>query len=155
MSEFVGVHFSNELFDALPVHLLVAEDAKGDFWQEKGVDLRNGTFVFVQQSVTDLLLRSRLPLLPSRPAGYSTEVNLAALDLIEAVRRALADELWWCTMMRAPAAKQAITSNPNAFIASLTSAWLRPLRARYARRFRAIISRAFAGRRMSCSIVTR
>ena len=89
LEPFVGVHFSNELFDALPVHLLVAEDGKSDLWQENRVDMRNGVFVFVQQSVTDPLLRSRLPLLPSRPAGYSTEVNLAALDLIEAISRRL------------------------------------------------------------------
>ena len=89
LEPFVGVHFSNELFDALPVHLLVAEDEESDFWQEKRVDLRNGTFVFVQQSLIDPLLRSRLPLLPSRPAGYTTEVNLAALDLIEGISRRL------------------------------------------------------------------
>ena len=89
LEPFTGVHFSNELFDALPVHLLVAEGGKSDFWQEKRVDMRDGAFVFVQQSVTDPLLRSRLPLLPSRPAGYTTEVNLAALDLIEGISRRL------------------------------------------------------------------
>jgi SAM-dependent MidA family methyltransferase len=91
LEPFVGVHFSNELFDALPVHLLVADDAteRNDSWQEKWVDLRDGEFVFVRQSVVDPKLRAQLCRLPSRPAGYATEVNLAALDLIEAISRRL------------------------------------------------------------------
>ena len=89
LEPFVGVHFSNELLDALPVHLLVAEDAKGDSWQEKWVDLHDGEFVFVQRTVVDPMLRAWLPRLPSRPAGYATEVNLAALDLIEAISQRL------------------------------------------------------------------
>jgi SAM-dependent MidA family methyltransferase len=37
---FVGVHFSNELLDAMPVHLLAAADSGGEReWQERLVDL--------------------------------------------------------------------------------------------------------------------
>ncbi len=96
MDPFVGVHFSNELFDALPVHLLCsrqpaadAADAAETQWNEKFVGLRGDEFVFVEQSIVDPVLRAQLHCLPSRPAGYETEISLAALELIESISRRL------------------------------------------------------------------
>jgi SAM-dependent MidA family methyltransferase len=58
-------------------------------WLEKFVALNGNDFVFVDQPVADPKLRDRLQNLPQRPAGYQTEVNLAALDWIDNVSRKL------------------------------------------------------------------
>jgi SAM-dependent MidA family methyltransferase len=75
--EFAGVHFSNELLDAMPAHLLVST---GDGWQEKFVALEEDEFIFVEQPIVDLALKARLNNLPARPPGYETEINTAVLD---------------------------------------------------------------------------
>ncbi len=96
LEPFVGVHFSNELFDALPVHLLCsrrpvvgASAAPETNWNEKFVDWQDDAFVFAEQSITDEVLLGGIQHLPSRPAGYETEINLAALDLIKSISRRL------------------------------------------------------------------
>jgi SAM-dependent MidA family methyltransferase len=76
IAPFAGVHFSNELLDSMPVHLLVST---GNGWREKFVDFHGDGFVFVEQPITD----PRLANLPAQPAGYETEINLAALDWID------------------------------------------------------------------------
>ena len=89
---FTGIHFSNELLDAMPVHLIVSEKTEtgSTDWLEKFVTLNGDEFAFVDQSTGDRKLRDHLRKLPGRPAGYETEVNLAALDWIENVSRKLA-----------------------------------------------------------------
>jgi SAM-dependent MidA family methyltransferase len=77
---FSGVHFSNELLDSMPLHLLVST---GDGWREKTVDLKNGKFAFADRPVVDGVVRARVEKLPARPACYETELNLAALDWID------------------------------------------------------------------------
>jgi SAM-dependent MidA family methyltransferase len=100
LEPFVGVHFSNELLDALPVHLICSRCSRGPaasviadrhetLWDERLVELRNDEFIFVERLIGDPALLGRLPRLPSRPTGYVTEVNLAALELIEAISRRL------------------------------------------------------------------
>jgi SAM-dependent MidA family methyltransferase len=79
---FVGVHFSNELLDSLPVHV-IASTGRG--WREKFVAIERDKFVFVDQAIVDPALKARVALLPERPAGYETEVNLAVLDWIDNV----------------------------------------------------------------------
>ena len=100
MEPFVGIHFSNELFDSIPVHLIVSGGVANGatVWNEKFVDLEHGLsagapcgvelrcqnapFEFVTSTV------SRPDLLPHHlgffPAGFETEVNLAAPKLIGA-----------------------------------------------------------------------
>ncbi len=80
LEPFTGIHFSNELLDALPVHLLVST---GDGWREKFVALEGDKFVFVDQPIADPTLQAFVKKLPARPVGYETEVNLAALDWID------------------------------------------------------------------------
>ena len=81
VERFTGVHFSNELMDAMPVHLIAA--AK-DGWQEKYVRSTGDHFDFVAGSLTTSGLRKHLAKLPAPPSpNYETEVNLAALDWIE------------------------------------------------------------------------
>ncbi len=81
---FCGVHFSNELLDAMPVHLLVATgEGENCRWCERLVERTSCGFTFVERPITDARLRERLRKIPPAPApGYETEINLAALDWI-------------------------------------------------------------------------
>ena len=90
MPPFSGVHFSNELIDAMPVHLIAAQcgtdlSAPNDCaWQEKYVTTTDNGFEFVSGPISTRELREHLKKLPKPPApNYQTEVNLAALDWIE------------------------------------------------------------------------
>ena len=76
---FVGIHFSNELIDSMPVHLIVSTI---NGWREKFVGVDRDEFVFVEQPIVDPALRGFVETIPARPAGYEAEVNLAALDWI-------------------------------------------------------------------------
>jgi SAM-dependent MidA family methyltransferase len=84
MEPFVGVHFSNELVDAMPVNLLIAAgDPGGREWHERLVDCTSDGFTFVSRPISDPRLQAQLSRLPSAPEGdYETEINLAALDWI-------------------------------------------------------------------------
>ena len=91
LEPFAGVHFSNELLDAAPVHLIVSVETKSGLtdWLEKFVTLNDEEFAFLHQPIDNGKLRNHLQKLPARPASYETEVNLAALDWIENVSRKL------------------------------------------------------------------
>ena len=95
LEPFTGVHFSNELLDAMPVHVIVSQCGSGlsapteCAWLEKFVTFDGYAFAFLDQPVTDQKLRKHLRKLPVRPAGYQTEVNLAALDWIDSASRKL------------------------------------------------------------------
>lgn len=81
LEPFSGVHFSNELIDAMPVHLV---KWNGNEWLERCVAAPNESFIFVERPVSDQRLADRLRSIPlPLPVGYETEVNLAALDWIE------------------------------------------------------------------------
>lgn len=79
LPRFRGIHFSNELIDAFPVHRVVRRNGQ---WLERGVDLQDEQLVFVDLPITDPALAKRLALLPALPDGYETEVNLAAAEWI-------------------------------------------------------------------------
>jgi SAM-dependent MidA family methyltransferase len=87
MEPFTGVHFSNELVDAMPVHLLVAAgDPERQEWHERLVERTSCGFTFVHQPTTDPRLRAEVGKLPPPPRGtYETEMNLAVLDWIDAL----------------------------------------------------------------------
>ena len=95
LEPFTGVHFSNELLDSMPVHLIDSQCGKGlsaateCVWLEKFVTLNGDMFAFVDQPIADQTLRDHLEKLPARPAGYQTEVNLAALGWIDNLSRKL------------------------------------------------------------------
>jgi SAM-dependent MidA family methyltransferase len=87
LEPFTGVHFSNELLDAMPVRLIcsrgpVARATAGSQWNEKFVALDGDDFAFVVQPIVDPALHAFITKLPSRPGGYETEVNLAVLNWI-------------------------------------------------------------------------
>ncbi|MCE9610631.1 MAG: SAM-dependent methyltransferase [Chthoniobacter sp.] len=79
---FTGVHFSNELLDAFPVHLVTWDGAA---WRETHVALAGDHFAFTDSPITSAPLHAALARLPSVPAGYRTEVNLAALTWLDSL----------------------------------------------------------------------
>jgi len=88
LEPFCGVHFSNELLDAMPVHLL---SRAGAGWEERCVAESGGEFGFVTEPITDAeLVRhlARIPQYLSEP--YETEANLAALQWMEQLAPKLA-----------------------------------------------------------------
>ena len=87
LEPFEGIHFSNELFDALPFHLLSSPGAGAPPWMERCVTIDDDDFVFTEQPMVDLALRAQAAKLPARPVGYQTEVNLAALQLLRDLSR--------------------------------------------------------------------
>lgn len=80
LDPFTGIHFSNELFDALPVHLLVA-DRVG--WQEKFVVWKKDGFGFVTHDPSRPELVSILP--KAAAPGFVAEANLASPALIREI----------------------------------------------------------------------
>jgi SAM-dependent MidA family methyltransferase len=87
MEPFCGVHFSNELIDAMPVHLLVGCGAPEQReWHECLVDQTSCGLTLLHRPITDARLRVEVAKLPSPPRGpYETEIGLAGLDWIEAL----------------------------------------------------------------------
>ncbi|MGI9086208.1 MAG: class I SAM-dependent methyltransferase [Chthoniobacterales bacterium] len=76
LAPFRGVHFSNELIDSLPVHLL---RWNGAGWLERHVDVRGDEFVFVDLPLSEPALAEDLRSIPAPSArSYETEVNLRA-----------------------------------------------------------------------------
>ena len=101
IAPFVGIHFSNELFDSLPVHLIVSGGVANGatVWNEKFVALEHGLsagvpsgvelccpgarFIFTSAKVSPSNLQ--LDRLGFFPAGFETEVNLAAPKLMSEI----------------------------------------------------------------------
>lgn len=100
LEPFCGVHFSNELLDAMPVRLIsrVAQASSlrpvgsqaGSLcyadanWQERRVAESGDGFGFAPGPITDAELRRHLEIIPRHPGdSYETEVNLAALKWMD------------------------------------------------------------------------
>jgi SAM-dependent MidA family methyltransferase len=88
LEPFCGVHFSNELLDSMPVHLL---SRAGDGWQERCVAELGDDFGFVSAGIGDAELLRRSQVIP-RHSGepYETEISLAALQWMEKLAPTLA-----------------------------------------------------------------
>ncbi|MEA3187558.1 MAG: hypothetical protein QOD99_1388 [Chthoniobacter sp.] len=84
LEPFCGVHFSNELLDAFPVHCVRFVNGQ---WLERCVD---ADLRWIDCVINDDALRSRIAELPL-PAieNYVTEINLHALSWIDAVAEKL------------------------------------------------------------------
>ncbi|HEX8296377.1 MAG TPA: SAM-dependent methyltransferase [Chthoniobacteraceae bacterium] len=80
LPRFTGVHLSNELVDAFPVHLM---RWTGHAWLECYVDFSGGALCLTDGHLSSGRLPSFLSALPELPPGYELEINLAALDWIE------------------------------------------------------------------------
>ena len=81
MEPFTGIHLSNELFDALPFHL-IRSDGSGK-WSERCVTLDEESFALTSKPIADDDLAARVARLPVRPAGFESEVTLAARPLLQ------------------------------------------------------------------------
>ena len=81
LEPFCGVHFSNELLDSMPVHL-VRRSATG--WNERYVTLNHDIFEFA-----DGELRVPAASLPDVEPPYETEINLRVRDWVAAVAQKL------------------------------------------------------------------
>ncbi|MDQ6656173.1 MAG: SAM-dependent methyltransferase, partial [Verrucomicrobiota bacterium] len=80
---FAGAYFSNELLDAMPVHLI---RWTGGEWKERHVAGIGGDLSFVDLPLSDVRISARLAQISfPLPKGYETEVSLAAVEWIEAV----------------------------------------------------------------------
>jgi len=89
LEPFCGVHFSNELLDAMPVHLL-SKVADAD-WQERRVAESGDGLGFVPGAITDAELGRHLEKIPRHRGGsYETEVNLAVLKWMDQLAPKLA-----------------------------------------------------------------
>jgi SAM-dependent MidA family methyltransferase len=76
----IGVFISNELLDAMPVHLVEYRDSA---WSELLVDLRGEQFDFVPAKIASTELIQALDKLPQPLVSpYRTEINLAAMRWI-------------------------------------------------------------------------
>jgi SAM-dependent MidA family methyltransferase len=84
LEPFTGVHFSNELLDAMPVHLVIASGEREERrWHERLVEWTSGRFIFVDRPISDPRVRQRLTKIPPAPtADYETEIDLAVLGWI-------------------------------------------------------------------------
>lgn len=78
LPEFCGVHYSNELFDAFPVHLV---RSTGEGWVERHVDHTGQEFVWREMPVAGELAEVTATF-PIRPNGFTTEVCLAHRPLL-------------------------------------------------------------------------
>lgn len=81
LPQFTGVHFSNELVDALPFHLV---RSTGETWEELFVDRNGNAFRFTGGTPTDALA-AELPKLPRRPKDTLAELRPAAREWIHAL----------------------------------------------------------------------
>jgi SAM-dependent MidA family methyltransferase len=76
---FTGVHYSNELVDAMPFHLLKSD---GNTWSELFVENAGETFQFVEAPVSEAIARQTLPV---RPAGFVIEERPSARQWVSDV----------------------------------------------------------------------
>lgn len=82
-----GVHWSNELIDALPFELI---EWNGERWLERRVAVESDHFVFRTSEITSADLRSAVAALPTpTEAGYQTEIRLSHRAWLDDVSRSL------------------------------------------------------------------
>ncbi len=80
---FTGLHFSNELLDAFPLHLV---HWSGTDWTERSVIVQSGEFAFTDTPLTTSEVREACEKIPlPLPPGYITEVNPAAAKWVRDV----------------------------------------------------------------------
>ncbi len=87
---FTGVHFSNELLDAMPVHVVrrTNEDTRRQ-WLERLVDWNRDQFTFVEAPITDPRISEHLDQWSDLNGEFELEINLAALDWIKTLSKKL------------------------------------------------------------------
>jgi SAM-dependent MidA family methyltransferase len=86
LPEFTGVHYSNELFDAFPVHLI---RSTGREWAELHVDYVDNAFIWHERPVAGepAAITANFP---DRPKGFTTEVCLSHRLLLKTLATKIA-----------------------------------------------------------------
>ncbi|MDP9290873.1 MAG: SAM-dependent methyltransferase [Verrucomicrobiota bacterium] len=82
LQPFCGVHFSNELLDAMPVHLVRFRNGE---WREKFVDAQDDHFIWIDKAPTNNLREPLDAAGAPRIENYETEINLEVLEWIDAL----------------------------------------------------------------------
>jgi len=85
LPEICGVHFSNELFDAFPVHVV---RSTGDAWAELRVGFKNGRFCWTE-AAPGPELQGILSAFPKRPPGFTTEICTGYPDFFRILSKKL------------------------------------------------------------------
>lgn len=87
LEPFCGVHFSNELLDSMPVHVV---RWNGSEWLERCVGESGGEFSFVARTITSPELLDTTRRLPHPHADdYITEIRLASRSWVDALAQRL------------------------------------------------------------------
>lgn len=86
LPEFAGVHYSNELLDAFPFHILRRSQSG---WEELKVSESMGALVFEAFPIMDPALRACALELPDGEPGFTTEVCLAHRAWLRLLRQKL------------------------------------------------------------------
>ncbi len=80
LPHWTGAHFSNELIDAFPVHVVIWN---GQNWLEKHVSFQNDAFFFTELPLSTPELAAACTKIPTPLLGAVTEINLAARDWVQ------------------------------------------------------------------------
>ena len=83
---FTGVHYSNELLDAFPFHILRRTENE---WQELRVGAESNTLAFGTHPIEDPELLKVADSLPSLEAGFTSEVSLQPRTWLATLRQKL------------------------------------------------------------------
>ncbi|MCX6968895.1 MAG: SAM-dependent methyltransferase [Verrucomicrobia bacterium] len=81
LPELCGVHYSNELFDAFPVHII---RSTGGGWAELYVDRKEESFTWLEMPVAGELA-GIVAEFPARAKGFTSEVCLAHRPLLQTI----------------------------------------------------------------------
>jgi SAM-dependent MidA family methyltransferase len=85
LTPFTGIHYSNELLDAFPVHLVRRGESD---WSELYVDWKDDRFAFVDRPIETPQLRARSREIDA-PPGYRTQICLDAAGWMDALGKKL------------------------------------------------------------------
>jgi SAM-dependent MidA family methyltransferase len=80
---FTGVHYSNELLDAFPVHIL---RHSGTAWKEQRVCVQDCALAFELHPIRDAVLAGLAGQLGEKEAGFTTEAGMKHRDWLAQIR---------------------------------------------------------------------
>lgn len=86
LPEFTGVHYSNELLDAFPFHIVRRKEKQ---WLELKVTAQDRSLVFTPHPITDPALLARTNALPEAEPGFTTDICLTHGEWLQELSRKL------------------------------------------------------------------
>ena len=87
LEPFAGIHFSNELLDAMPFHLVRRGGDQGTdgIWNEMLVDFKKNEFRLIEKRLEDERIAQQLKRYSNCQRGVELEVNLEAVEWLNAI----------------------------------------------------------------------